>query len=110
VQYVCVLHGPNVFHGSNAFSPCHGHRSRTAIPTTCAALVGEIEYLEVDRYTTDAATNLEWIDTFIDEVTEELSPRALLPVGGIPDTRFAGSVVSARPRGRVGTGHEGVPR
>jgi hypothetical protein len=73
-------------------------------------LVGEVEYLEVDRYTTDAATYLEWIDTFIDEVTEELSPRTLLPVGGIPDTRFAGSVVTARPRGRVGTGHEGVPR
>jgi hypothetical protein len=72
--------------------------------------VGEVEYLEVYRYATNAATNLEWIDTLIDEVTEELSPRTLLPVGGIPDTGFAGSVVTARPPGRVGTGHEGVPR
>ena len=60
-------------------------------------LVGEIENLEVYRHPTNAATNLEWIDTLIDEVTEELSPRTLLPVGGIPDTRFAGSVVAARP-------------
>jgi hypothetical protein len=38
-------------------------------------LVGEVEYLEVYRHPTNAATNLEWIDTLIDEVTEELSPR-----------------------------------
>jgi hypothetical protein len=59
--------------------------------------ISEVEYLEVYRYATDAATNLEWIDTLIDEVMEELSPRTLLPVGGVPDTRFADSVVTARP-------------
>lgn len=73
-------------------------------------LVGEIEHLKVDRHTTNAATNLEWIDTFVDEVSEELSPCPLLPAGGIPDTRFTGSVVTARPRGGVGTRYERVPR
>ncbi|ORV80825.1 hypothetical protein AWC11_27590 [Mycobacterium interjectum] len=72
--------------------------------------VGEIEHLELGRYTTDAATNLEWIDTFIDEMTEQFSPRTLLPVGRIPDTRFAGSVVTTRPRGRIRAGHQRVPR
>lgn len=73
-------------------------------------LVGEVEYLQVYRYATNAATNLEWIDTLIDEVTEKLSLRTLFPVGGIPDIRFAGSVVTARSPGRVGTGNDGVPR
>jgi hypothetical protein len=59
--------------------------------------VGEVEYLQVDRYSPNTATNLEWIDTLIDEVTEELRPRTLLPVGGIPDSRLAGSVVTAGP-------------
>lgn len=65
--------------------------------------VGEVEDLKVDRHATDAAANLEGIDTVIDEMPEEFSPRTLLAVGGIPDTRFAGSVVTARPRGRVAT-------
>jgi hypothetical protein len=72
-------------------------------------LVGEVEHPQVDRYSTDAATNLEWIDALIDEVTEELRPRTLLPVGGVPDARLAGSVVTARPTGGVCAGREGVP-
>ncbi len=44
-------------------------------------LVGEIEYLKVDRYTTNAASDLEGIDAFIDKVAEELRPGTLLPVG-----------------------------
>jgi hypothetical protein len=62
-------------------------------------LVGEIEYLKVDRHTTNAATNFEGIDAFVDKVSEELRPCPLLLVGGIPDTRFTDSVVTARPRG-----------
>ena len=67
------------------------------------------EYLEVDRYSTDTAMNLEWIDAFIDEVTEELRPRTLLPVAGVPDARLAGSVATARPPGGVCAGRKGVP-
>ncbi|KMO66934.1 hypothetical protein MCHLDSM_07278 [Mycolicibacterium chlorophenolicum] len=73
-------------------------------------LVGEIEYLKVDRYTTNAASDLEGIDAFIDKVAEELRPGTLLPVGGVPDPGFAGLVVSARPRRGVETGYERVPR
>lgn len=65
--------------------------------------VGEIEDLKVDRDPTDTATNLEGIDTVIDEVAQEFSPRTLLAVGGIPDTRFAGPVATARPRSGVAT-------
>ena len=73
-------------------------------------LVGQIKYLKVDRHTTNAAPNLEGIDAFIDEVSEELRPCTLLPVRGVPDPRFAGSVITARPRGGVETGHERVSR
>lgn len=57
-------------------------------------LVCEVEDVKVDRYPTNAATHLEWIDSFINEVTKELRPCALLPVGRVPDPRlprFGGS-------------------
>ncbi|AFM20056.1 hypothetical protein Mycch_5379 (plasmid) [Mycolicibacterium chubuense NBB4] len=73
-------------------------------------LVGEIEYLELDRHTTNAAPNLEGIDAFIDKVAEELRPRTLLPVGGVPDPRFAGSVVTTGPSCGVETRYERMSR
>lgn len=67
-------------------------------------LVGEIKDLKVDRYPTNTATNFKGIDSFIKEVTEQLRPCALLPVGRIPNPRLPRSVVAARPDGGVGTG------
>jgi hypothetical protein len=64
-------------------------------------LVGEVEDVEVDRYPTNAATHLEWIDSFINEVTKKLRPCALLQVGRVPNPRLPGSVVAARPEGTV---------
>ena len=72
-------------------------------------LVGEVEHVKIDRYPTNAATHLEWIDSVINEVTKELRPCALLPVGRIPNPRLPGSVVAARPEGGVCTGGKGVP-
>jgi hypothetical protein len=60
-------------------------------------LVGEVEDVKFDRYPTNATTHLEWIDSFIDKVTKELRPCALLPVGRVPNPRLTGSVVAARP-------------
>src|SRR5215217_852664 len=71
-------------------------------------LVCEIEYLERDRHSTDAATDLEWIDPPIDEVAKQLRPRTLLFVRCVPDSRLARSVVTARPPGGVGAGRNGV--
>jgi hypothetical protein len=65
--------------------------------------------VKVDRYPTNAATHLEWIDSFINEVTKKLRPCALLQVGRVPNPRLAGSVVAARPEGGVCTGCQRVP-
>lgn len=67
-------------------------------------LVGEVEDVKLDRYPTNATTHLEWIDSFIDKVTKELRPCALLPVGRVPNPRLPASVVAARPEGGVCTG------
>ncbi|CKU12700.1 Uncharacterised protein [Mycobacterium tuberculosis] len=67
-------------------------------------LVCEVEYLECDRHSTDAATDLEWIDPVIDEVAEQLRPCTLLFVRCVPDSRLARSVVTARTSGGVGAG------
>jgi hypothetical protein len=72
-------------------------------------LVGEVEDVKVDRYPTNAATHLEWIDSFINEVTKKLRPCALLQVGRVPNPRLPGSVVAARPEGGVCTGCKRVP-
>ncbi|MDT5369375.1 MAG: hypothetical protein QOC62_3806 [Mycobacterium sp.] len=72
-------------------------------------LVGEVEDVKVDRYPTNAATHLEWIDSSINKVTKELRPCALLPVGRVPNPRLPGSVVAARPEGGVCTGCKRVP-
>jgi hypothetical protein len=72
-------------------------------------LVGEVEDVKIDRYPTNAATHLKWIDAFIDEVTKEFRPCALFLVGRIPNPRLPGSVVAARPEGGVCTGCKGVP-
>jgi hypothetical protein len=65
--------------------------------------------VKVDRYPTNAATHLEWIDSIINEVTKELGPCALLPVGRVPDPRLPGSVVAARPVCGVCAGYKWVP-
>ncbi len=72
-------------------------------------LVGEVEDVKVNRYPTDAATHLEWIDSFVDEVTKEFCPCALFPVGRVPNPRLPGSVVAAWPCGGVCAGYERVP-
>lgn len=63
--------------------------------------VGEVEYVEVDRYSTDAAAHLEWVDAFIEEVPKQLRPCALLSTGRVPDAGIAGSVVAPGPEGGV---------
>ena len=65
--------------------------------------------MKVDRYPTNAATHLEWIDSVINEVAKELGPCALLPVGHVPNPWLPGSVVAASPEGRVCTGCKRVP-
>lgn len=70
--------------------------------------VGEVEYVEVDGDASDAAAELERIDAVIDGVPEELGPRGLLLIGGVPDSGFILKVVPARSSGRVGAGREGV--
>jgi hypothetical protein len=72
-------------------------------------LVGEVQDVKVDRYPTNAATHFEWIDPVINEVTKELGPCALLPVGCVPNPRLPRSVVAARPEGGVSTGCQRVP-
>src|SRR6478609_7746944 len=64
-------------------------------------LVGQVEDVKVHRYPPNAATHLEWIDSFINEVTKKLRPCALLQVGRVPNPRLPGSVVAARPEGTV---------
>ena len=68
-------------------------RSRVAL--------GEVEHLEVNRYSTNTATHLERIDSFTNEVTKQLRPRTLLPVRRVPNAGLPGSVVTAGPEGGV---------
>lgn len=63
--------------------------------------VGEVEHVEIDGDSSDAASELERIDAVVDGVAEELGPRCLLLAGGIPDTGFALAVVPARSSGRA---------
>ena len=65
--------------------------------------------MKVNRHPADAATHLEWIDSFVNEVTKEFCPCALFPVGRVPNPRLPGSVVAAWPVGGVCAGYERVP-
>lgn len=59
-------------------------------------LIGEVEDEKLDRYATNAAPHLEWVDSFIHEMAKKLRPCTLLAVGRIPNARFSGLVVTAR--------------
>lgn len=72
-------------------------------------LIGEVEDEKLDRYATNAATHLEWVDSLVNEMAKEFRPCALLAVGRIPNTRFSGLVVSARAQGGVSTRCQRVP-
>lgn len=78
------------------------------MPADCQ--VGEVEHVEVDGRTPDAATELERVDAVVDEVAEEFGPCGLLLIGGVPHAGFALPVVPARSSGGVGEGGEGVLR
>ena len=58
-------------------------------------LVGQVEHCEHDVDPADPTSELERIDTFVDEVSEQLGPGRLLLARGVPDTRLAGAVVAA---------------
>lgn len=64
--------------------------------------VREIQNLQRDVHPANPPPHLEGIDSLVEEMTEQLSPRALLLAGGVPDARLTGSVVPAGTASRVG--------
>lgn len=56
----------------------------------------------------DPTSELERIDTFVDEVSKQLSPGRLLLARGVPDARLAGAVVAARASCGIGARDERV--
>ena len=56
--------------------------------------VGEVEDVQADRYPAHTAAHFERVDTVVEEVAKKLCPGALLAVGGVPDARFASSVIA----------------
>ncbi len=70
--------------------------------------IGQVEHHEDDVHPADATTDLERVDSLIQEVPEQLGPRSLFLTGRVPDTRLARSVESARALRRVGARQEVV--
>lgn len=71
-------------------------------------LVGQVEHFEHDVDPTDPTSELERVDAFVDEVTEQLGPGSLLLTRRVPDARLAGAVVAARASCGIGARRERV--
>ena len=71
--------------------------------------VREIQDFQRDVNPANPPAHLEGIDSLVEEMTEELSPRALLLAGAVPDARLAGAVVPAGAASRVGAIDERMP-